>query len=228
MGSWVNNNAGARASDECQGAVTWTNDYTETELFCSSVQVTFTANDGCGNFVSRSETVTVEDSTDPLFSFFPDDVTIAEAEFDEPPNGDCPGDHIITRTFTAVDNCGNSITRDQVITVVIARASGPCDPEGCECDDCCPPAAPSDCLPVGCQAVACRASPCEASMCTCDDDSKSANKVQRQVEFELPQCKPVYIYVNDDDDSEHDVDTNEIAKQRMFVTNEPIHEQFLQ
>merc|ERR1711934_830159 len=154
---------------------------------CSSLLVGFTASDGCGNVVSRSATVSVEDTINPNFSFFPEDftwacdadsstdalgfaeandvcsgeliVTLAEAEFDEPPNGDCPGDHIITRTFTTFDNCGNSITADQVITVVIARASGPCDPEGCECDGCCPPAAASDCLAVDCQAVACRATP---------------------------------------------------------------------
>ena len=252
--SWINNNAGARASDVCQGAVTWANDFSDTLLSCSSELVTFVASDACGNSVSRSATVAIEDTTDPIFSFFPEDVTLPcdadastdatgfaeasdvcsgnllvtmnETEFDEPPVGDCPGDHIITRTFFSVDNCGNAITRDQVVTVVIQRSSGPCDPEGCECDDCCPPAAASDCLPVNCQAVACRSTPCEASMCTCDD-KKSVTKVQREVEFEIPQCKPVYIYVNDDDDTPHDVDTAEVAKQRMFVTNEPIHEKFL-
>merc|ERR1712054_752012 len=181
------------------------------------------------------------DTTDPIFSFFPEDVTLPcdadastdatgfaeandvcsgnllvtmnETEFDEPPVGDCPGDHIITRTFFSVDDCGNFITRDQVVTVVIQRSSGPCDPEGCECDGCCPPAAASDCLAVDCQPVSCNSSPCEAVQCNCGL---------------LTQCKPVYIYVNDDDDSVKDIDTNQISKQRMFVTNEPLHESVLQ
>lgn len=254
--AWINDNGGARASDVCQGPVTWTNDFSGNGIFtCSSLLVGFTASDGCGNVVSRSATVSVEDTINPNFSFFPEDFTIpcdadastdalgfatavdqcagdlivslSETEFDEPPNGDCPGDHIITRTFTTFDNCGNSITADQVITVVIARASGPCDPEGCECDGCCPPAAASDCLAVDCQAVACRATPCEASLCSCEGTTSKSASVEREFDFELPQCKPVYIYVNDDDDSIRDVDTTEIAKQRTFVTNEPIHESFL-
>merc|ERR1712087_211141 len=96
------------------------------------------------------------------------------------------------------------------------------------CDGCCPPAAASDCLAVDCQAVSCRSTPCEASICTCGTGTaKSASVERREIDLELPQCKPVYIYVNDDDDTPHDVDTTEIAKSRTFVTNEPIHESFL-
>ena len=251
--SWINDSAGARGDDLCQGGVSFTNDFNGLGLFtCVSSTVLFTATDGCGNTVSRSAIVSITDNTSPVFSFFPDDVTIpcdadastdvlgfatsfdvcagdlfvsmSEVSFDEPPIGDCPGDHIITRTFSAFDDCGNSVTRDQVVTVVIARASGPCDPEGCECDDCCPPAAASDCLPVNCQAAQCTSSPCEASLCTCDLTSSKSAKVSKRVgdDAELPQCKPVYIYVNDDDDTPHDFDG--VAKQpRMLVSNEALH-----
>jgi hypothetical protein len=257
---WVNDNAGARASDLCQGAVTWTNDFSGNGIFtCASVTVGFTASDGCGNVVSRTSTVSVEDTTPPNWSFFPDDITVPcdaetstdvlgfavssdacsgdlfvnmfEDQFQEPPNGNCPGDIILTRTFSAIDDCGNSITRDQIVTVNIARSSGPCDPVGCECDDCCPPAAPSDCLAVDCQPAACRSTPCEAATCTCDlqGNSKSLSHVEREVEQldDLPQCKPVYIYVNDDDDAEELMNVDAVSKQRMLVTNEPLHESVL-
>ena len=46
----------------------------------------------------------------------------------------------------------------------------------------------------------------------------------------LPQCKPVYIYVNDDDDSNNAqiaASNAEPSNQRMIVTNEPLHESVL-
>jgi len=153
----------------------------------------------------------------------PGDVVIVDIS-----TGDCPGDIIITRTFSAFDDCGNMVTGDQVITVVIERASGPCEPDDCECDGCCPPAAASDCLAVDCQAVSCSSSPCEAIACTCGLLDNSKEIIHQQIEEDLPQCKPVYIYVNDDDDTMKEVDTTQIAKQRMFVTNEPLHESVLQ
>ena len=253
ISAWVNDHGGARANDVCQGMVLWTNNFNGLGLFtCASDTITFTASDGCGNIVSRNAVVSVEDTIDPVFTFFPDDITIpcdadastdvlgyaeatdvcagdlfvsfTETSFDEPPNGDCPGDHILTRTFAAFDDCGNSIFRDQVITVVIARSSGPCDPEGCECDNCCPPAAPSDCLAVDCQPTSCRSTPCEASMCTCDltgTSAKSATTI-RAVE-DLPLCKPVYIFMNDDDDSESNEEGQLATPPRMLVSNEALH-----
>ena len=95
---------------------------------------TWTATDTCGNDVSRDQTITVRDITDPTFGDFPDDdvfdcvqgnggrptasdncgpVTIDSV--DSGPVGRCP--YVITRTWTATDTCGNDVSRDQLITV---------------------------------------------------------------------------------------------------------------
>merc|ERR1711870_148942 len=134
-------------------------------------------------------------------------VSFSDVESDEPAVGNCPGDHIILRTFTSSDNCGNIAAVQQIIRINIARSSGPCDPSGCECDNCCPPAAPSDCLPV----------PCSASVCTCVSSNKDAQVFRDQEE--IAQCEPVYIYVHDDDDSVHEQKDGAVAQQRMLITN---------
>ena len=36
--------------------------------------------------------------------------------------GDCPGNYVITRTFTATDNCGNEVSATQTITIVDTTA----------------------------------------------------------------------------------------------------------
>jgi hypothetical protein len=258
---WLNNHGGGHVVDSCYGEqITWTHNYIEGSVeSCSSVVVNFVASDPCGNTVSDSGEVAIIDTRPPTWSFFPDDVTLTcdadvsvealgaalatdicygdlfvsmtETEFDEPADGNCPGDHVITRTWTAVDGCGNTVSRDQVITVEIIRSSGPCD--NCVCDDCCPPPAPSDCLPVDCHAADCARVPCTAAPCSCgnskldvDSDDSIAAYDAKMVES-LPQCQPVYIYVNDDDDSEKDVDSTGLERQRMLVTNEPLHESVL-
>lgn len=260
INQWIQTRGGATATDSCSSNITWVHDYPGSgPLTCTSFQVTFTAMDPCGNAVSDSATLAITDNTDPVFSFFPQDYTVpcdadtsvevlgtatatdvcsgslfvsmSETSFDEPAVGNCPGDHVITRTFSAVDDCGNSISREQVITVQIVRSSGPCDPEGCECDSCCPPPVASDCLPVDCEAAPCQRTPCTASACSCGNQQNSRDVIDFQPADDLieplPQCKPVYIYVNDDDDSEKEVDATGLVKQRMLVTNQPLHESVL-
>jgi len=261
---WLNNNGGGHVVDLCHGEdITWTNNFVGPVPMCSSVTVNFIATDPCGNSVQDSGVVAIVDTLDPVWSFFPEDVTLpcdadvavevlgaalatdvcsgdlfvsmTETEFDEPADGDCPGDHIITRTWSTADDCGNTITRDQVITIQIIRSSGPCNPENCVCDDCCPPPAPADCLPADCSASDCARVPCNSAPCSCgrgkvEVDSDAEDSIAaydaKYVES-LPQCKPVYIYVNDDDDSEQDADATGLERQRMLVTNEPLHESVL-
>merc|ERR1712032_1402403 len=69
----------------------------------------------------------------------------------EPDERLCPGDTIITRTWTIVDDCGNVFTRDQIITITLPV--GECIPTACPpCDDvqCCESslASPAPCEPV--------------------------------------------------------------------------------
>jgi len=255
---------GAVARDTCQNSVVWTHDYPGSGPFtCSSILVTFEVDDGCGNSVADQGVLEITDNFPPTFSLFPNDVTVpcdadvsvetlgrpvandacagqvivALEEFavDEPPIGDCPGDHVITRRWSAADECGNFISQDQIITVEIVKSSGPCDPVGCECDECCPPPAASDCLPAPCNAAACVAAPCQASACTCPSSTSKMAEARGDLQVPedliqpLPQCKPVYIYVNDDDDTTDSQPAliGQPSNQRMIVTNEPLHESTL-
>lgn len=91
------------------------------------------------NRADTSYTVTIVDTTAPMFTFVPEDATYecdedvpeinAEAEDDcqdvvtvtwedEIVEGDCPQEYDIIRTFTADDGCGNTATAMQTIHVV--------------------------------------------------------------------------------------------------------------
>ena len=97
----------------------------------------FTATDECGNMTSATQTITVQDTTAPEFTFVPVDYTV-ECSDDMPMEeatatdncgpvsmevgvvttpGACAGEYTITRTFTASDDCGNSASATQTITV---------------------------------------------------------------------------------------------------------------
>ena len=102
---------------------------------------TFSATDACGNTASGLQTITVADTTAPVFSFFPGDLELDCA--DEMPsdealgyatatdecsdalitlnevitNGNCPSSYIRERIFTAEDGCGNVVSASQLITV---------------------------------------------------------------------------------------------------------------
>eukprot|EP00011_Vannellida_sp_DIVA3-517-6-12_P006709 CAMPEP_0114610612 /NCGR_PEP_ID=MMETSP0168-20121206/3692_1 /TAXON_ID=95228 ORGANISM="Vannella sp., Strain DIVA3 517/6/12" /NCGR_SAMPLE_ID=MMETSP0168 /ASSEMBLY_ACC=CAM_ASM_000044 /LENGTH=1776 /DNA_ID=CAMNT_0001821563 /DNA_START=96 /DNA_END=5426 /DNA_ORIENTATION=- len=227
--SWLAQDGLGSASDLCN-SVDITNDFSVAPNPCSASVVTFTASDVCGNSVTRSAILSIDDSADPDFVNFPADLTVAcDSDTDpantgfpdatdvcyddesltisfsdnfvtEDPNGDCPGDIVLTRTFTVLDPCGNVNTRDQIIRITIARSSGPCDPVGCECDGCCPLSVAADCLPVDCVATQCSSTACASVDCTCSNGKNvhPDNAIERVA---LPQCEPVYIYVYDDDDS---------------------------
>ncbi|MEM1320597.1 MAG: PA14 domain-containing protein, partial [Bacteroidota bacterium] len=97
---------------------------------------TWTIQDNCGNDISESQTITVEDTTPPSFTA-PADITIfCDAGIPAPSNpsatDNCSGTinftnndvqsgtgctYTITRTYTATDGCGNSASDDQIITI---------------------------------------------------------------------------------------------------------------
>ncbi len=107
---------------------------------------TWTLTDDCTNSTVKYQTITVRDTTRPTFTV-PADITIYKDDTcghdasvgvtgdvtDEADNcdtdpdatfsdvsvpGDCIGKEIITRTWTLADDCGNSISKNQVITVL--------------------------------------------------------------------------------------------------------------
>ncbi|MEZ4797285.1 MAG: gliding motility-associated C-terminal domain-containing protein, partial [Flavobacteriaceae bacterium] len=99
---------------------------------------TWTATDECGNSTSHTQTVTVQDTTAPTFNeTLPSDETVecdsvadavtltasdscgtADVTFTETTaDGDCPSNYIITRTWTATDECGNTTSHTQIVTV---------------------------------------------------------------------------------------------------------------
>ncbi|MGB1481681.1 MAG: hypothetical protein ACPG66_09960, partial [Flavobacteriales bacterium] len=100
---------------------------------------TFTATDDAGNSTTATQTITVEDTTAPEFTFVPEDATYECSDSDnilyedaiasdncgevtislstQTIETDAEGDYTIERTFTATDDAGNSTSVTQVITV---------------------------------------------------------------------------------------------------------------
>ena len=99
---------------------------------------TWVATDNCGNSTTGTQVITVQDTTDPVLAGVPSDLTVecdaipAPAEPTATDNcdvdvdivyselrtdGNCPDNYTLTRTWVATDNCGNSTTGTQIITV---------------------------------------------------------------------------------------------------------------
>ncbi|MFQ5445647.1 MAG: gliding motility-associated C-terminal domain-containing protein [Saprospiraceae bacterium] len=131
--------AGFSATDNCDSNVVL--ELTETLIPGScggNYQLirTLTAADACGNVASQTQTITVEDLTPPQIAGVPADTTVdcgsipAPAQLTATDNCDsapvvtvndsqttgCP--YTIFRTWTATDECGNSSSRTQRLTVV--------------------------------------------------------------------------------------------------------------
>ena len=97
---------------------------------------TFTAMDDAGNSTSATQTITVEDTTAPELVIpadytaeCSDELILDEASASdncgtvsievssETLAGDAAGNYTVVRTFTATDDCGNSTSATQTITV---------------------------------------------------------------------------------------------------------------
>jgi len=128
-------------TDACDAAprVTWRDETTPGD--CPGRMVltrTWTATDACGNASTATQVITVVDLTAPVFAALPPPSTIecpATPTFttatvsdacdpsptltweDRTDAGSCAGRYTVTRTWTAVDACGNRSTASQVITV---------------------------------------------------------------------------------------------------------------
>ena len=100
---------------------------------------TWTAVDSCGNESSGSQEISVSDNTPPVLMNTPADITVdcdmipdtalvvamdncdteVEIMFDESSQGgNCTGEGGITRTWIAIDSCGNQATHVQEITFI--------------------------------------------------------------------------------------------------------------
>ena len=148
LNAWLTNNGGAAASDVC-GGVTWTNDYSALSDGCGATgtaTVQFTATDDCGNKSTTSAIFTIEDKTAPTITC-PSSVTLNCQDNSSPASTGsatatdvCSGvsitstdvntqdanpsnngyyNYTITRTWKAVDACGNSSKCDQVIVGLV-------------------------------------------------------------------------------------------------------------
>ena len=138
--TWLANNGGAAASDVCSG-VTWSNSSAGLSDDCGNTgteTVTFTATDDCGLQSTTTATFTIEDTTNPMFNeSLPADETVAcdavtgaailtasdncgtaSVTFTEiTTDGSSADNYVLTRTWTATDECGNINTHTQIITV---------------------------------------------------------------------------------------------------------------
>ena len=128
----------ATASDNCSGAEVTVEEEVVAGDCPQSYQIvrSFTATDNCGNFSEASQTITVQDTTAPELTV-PMDYT-AECSDAHPLEdatatdncgmvsiamdadtvaGACAQSYVVTRTFTASDECGNETTLSQTITI---------------------------------------------------------------------------------------------------------------
>lgn len=131
------------ATDNCAAAVTITyNGAVRTDGACLdayTLERSWTAVDSCGNSSIATQIITVQDVTPPTFIFIPANVTVECSNVPLPDvpravdncdiavaiqylgeqrtDGNCPFNYTLTRSWVAVDNCGNIAEATQVITV---------------------------------------------------------------------------------------------------------------
>lgn len=129
------------ANDNCSDQVWFT--FTEglTGGSYCDIQIrtrTWTAEDMCGNRSTHTQTITKLDAGPPSFAPFPDTIyescgkispftpnvsddcaiTVQVNESSSIIPGNCPGNYVLIRTWTAVDDCGFSSTASQVVNVI--------------------------------------------------------------------------------------------------------------
>lgn len=132
------------ATDNCSEAVVELSENTEPGRCVgeSVVTRTWAATDECGNQSSQTQTITVVDTAAPVLVGVPADITVECDSIPAPPEvtatdncsdpsvelieqmegGIGVGKAVITRTWTATDDCGNQTSQTQVIVVVDTTA----------------------------------------------------------------------------------------------------------
>lgn len=125
-------------TDNCDGAGTVAGVEVSSGTTCPEVLTrTWTYTDGCGNTTTRTHTVTIHDTQEPVIATIPNNMTVqcpsdvpVMASINWTDNCDgggvlpglqgtsgttCP--EILTRTWTYTDGCGNTSTKIQTITI---------------------------------------------------------------------------------------------------------------
>lgn len=143
----------AYVSDNCDSLVSIASNFQTSNQLCSDAYTllyTWIATDDCGNTATATQTFVVRDTTTPVLTLLPADITLRCDTFVLPPDpvlggtvlatdicGDVTGlsftdvsdqdpdpatcghyTYTITRTFIVTDDCGNSSTGQQLISVV--------------------------------------------------------------------------------------------------------------
>ena len=149
FGAWVNNHGGAIATDGCGGVSwSWAIDVPSTVSQCSgstgSVTIIFTATDDCGNAAQTTGVFTIQDTQVPVFAGVPMNTTVDFASIPPAANvtatdncstptvtlsegyagAPCASVFTITRTWTATDNCNNTASTAQVVTINFTLTPG--------------------------------------------------------------------------------------------------------
>lgn len=131
------------ATDFVDGSVPVTFGEVETPGLCpqeKTITRTWTATDACGNSVQHTQTITVTDNTPPTLNGLPNspltlecdqplpavptvtasdlcDLSVSVSFNSTTEPGSCPQEYTLYRTWTATDDCGNTATFTQTITV---------------------------------------------------------------------------------------------------------------
>jgi len=113
IATWLSNNGNGTATDACNPAlVTYSNDYTGISDGCGasgSINVMFTANDGCGNSATRTATLTVEDTTPPTWTVNPESLTVQCNGTGDPGGQIAAWLSSVGNVGEATDNCGGAV-----------------------------------------------------------------------------------------------------------------------
>ena len=134
------------ATDDCDSNVELVLTEETSSMTCTNAYTlirTWTASDDCGNEVSASQTILVNDTTAPVLMGVPVDITLechedlsvanvtvtdncdSDIELimtEETITGDCANEYILIRTWTASDDCGNEVSATQTIVVIDTTA----------------------------------------------------------------------------------------------------------
>jgi hypothetical protein len=139
-GDWESlNDISATTTDPC-APINVTHSDVSSSVGCGGGYIvrTYTASDGCGNVSTFTQTISFTDSTPPIFTYVPADITTTcDSELTDLGSatasdncsqvnitidvvlvgGPCPAAYEVHRTFSSFDDCGNTSSALQIIYI---------------------------------------------------------------------------------------------------------------